>query len=113
MKAILHIVSPFLIVYLEDLVDFAGLEVFVLDFKESNSFFNLGGGFILVLWVVAHPVSIFIIKRIIKIQPKPFDAENLINLFLKLLFVWSGRWDSNPRHPAWEAGILPLNYARF
>lgn len=25
---------------------------------------------------------------------------------------WSGRWDSNPRRPAWEAGILPLNYAR-
>ena len=24
----------------------------------------------------------------------------------------SGRWDSNPRRPAWEAGILPLNYAR-
>src|SRR5262249_26406233 len=26
--------------------------------------------------------------------------------------VQSGRWDSNPRRPAWEAGILPLNYAR-
>ena len=25
---------------------------------------------------------------------------------------WSGRWDSNPRRPAWEAGILPLNYSR-
>lgn len=25
---------------------------------------------------------------------------------------WSGRWGSNPRHPAWEAGVLPLNYAR-
>ena len=24
----------------------------------------------------------------------------------------SGRWDSNPRHSAWEADILPLNYAR-
>ena len=24
----------------------------------------------------------------------------------------SGRRDSNPRRPAWEAGILPLNYAR-
>ncbi len=24
----------------------------------------------------------------------------------------SGRWDSNPRRPAWEADILPLNYAR-
>lgn len=24
----------------------------------------------------------------------------------------SGRWDSNPRHSAWEADILPLNYTR-
>ena len=44
MKAIRHIVSPCLIVYFEDLVVFAGLEVVVLGFKESNSFFNLGGG---------------------------------------------------------------------
>ena len=27
-------------------------------------------------------------------------------------FRQSGRRDSNPRRPAWEAGILPLNYAR-
>ncbi len=25
---------------------------------------------------------------------------------------WSGRWESNPRRSAWEADILPLNYAR-
>jgi hypothetical protein len=25
---------------------------------------------------------------------------------------WSGGRDSNPRRPAWEAGILPLNYSR-
>src|SRR6266700_1014090 len=25
---------------------------------------------------------------------------------------WSGRRGSNPRRPAWEAGILPLNYSR-
>src|SRR5919109_5647480 len=25
---------------------------------------------------------------------------------------WSGRRDSNPPRPAWEAGILPLNYSR-
>src|ERR1022692_2381325 len=30
----------------------------------------------------------------------------------KLLKRWSGRRDSNPRRPAWEAGILPLNYSR-
>src|SRR6185312_16381638 len=26
---------------------------------------------------------------------------------------WSGRRGSNPRRPAWEAGILPLNYSRL
>jgi hypothetical protein len=26
--------------------------------------------------------------------------------------VWSGRPGSNRRRPAWEAGILPLNYTR-
>ena len=29
-----------------------------------------------------------------------------------LVVSQSGRRDSNPRRPAWEAGILPLNYAR-
>ena len=31
----------------------------------------------------------------------------------KSMKLWSGRRDSNPRRPAWEAGILPLNYSRF
>ncbi len=31
---------------------------------------------------------------------------------LNLLKTWSGRRGSNPRRPAWEAGILPLNYSR-
>ena len=31
----------------------------------------------------------------------------------KRLKRWSGRRDSNPRRPAWEAGILPLNYSRL
>src|SRR5450631_2791045 len=26
--------------------------------------------------------------------------------------IWSGRPGSNRRHPAWEAGVLPLNYSR-
>jgi hypothetical protein len=29
-----------------------------------------------------------------------------------LLKSWSGRPGSNRRHPAWEAGVLPLNYSR-
>ena len=28
-------------------------------------------------------------------------------------FIWSGRRDSNPRHSAWEADALPLNYSRI
>jgi hypothetical protein len=31
----------------------------------------------------------------------------------KLLILLSGRRVSNPRRPAWEAGILPLNYSRI
>src|SRR5450432_819297 len=31
---------------------------------------------------------------------------------LKILEEWSGRPGSNRRHPAWEAGVLPLNYSR-
>ena len=26
--------------------------------------------------------------------------------------LWSGRWESNPRQPAWKAGALPLSYSR-
>lgn len=25
---------------------------------------------------------------------------------------WSGRWGLNPRPSAWQADVLPLNYAR-
>src|ERR1700730_11933577 len=34
-------------------------------------------------------------------MPAPVSAE-----------LWSGRRESNPRHTAWEAVVLPLNYAR-
>ena len=27
--------------------------------------------------------------------------------------TWSGRWELNPRQPAWKAGTLPLSYARL
>src|SRR6266404_7685858 len=43
------------------------------------------------------------------------------DVFLTLLKIesenyfrkWSGRRGSNPQHPAWEAGALPLSYARL
>lgn len=31
---------------------------------------------------------------------------------LSRIVPWSGRRESNPRHTAWEAVVLPLNYAR-
>ena len=35
-----------------------------------------------------------------------------LDKFLLVRSNWSGRWGSNPRHSAWEADVLPLNYAR-
>src|SRR5215213_6509919 len=29
------------------------------------------------------------------------------------ILLWSGRWELNPRQPAWKAGTLPLSYARL
>src|SRR5437016_1854696 len=43
---------------------------------------------------------------------EPIGA-NLLWSACNLLKRWSGRGDSNPRRPAWEAGILPLNYSRL
>ena len=39
--------------------------------------------------------------------PAPHVSRITIHVFL-----WSGRWDLNPRQPAWKAGTLPLSYAR-
>ncbi len=39
-------------------------------------------------------------------------SNSAISIRVETLAVKSGRWGSNPRRPAWEAGILPLNYAR-
>src|SRR5262249_36771631 len=41
-----------------------------------------------------------------KPQKSPSDVFDFTKEF------WSGRPGSNRRRPAWEAGILPLNYAR-
>src|SRR3954453_22703667 len=34
------------------------------------------------------------------------------NWSVRLGLLQSGRRDSNPQHPAWKAGTLPLSYAR-
>ena len=36
-----------------------------------------------------------------------------ISVALRLTSSWSGRWELNPRQPAWKAGTLPLSYARL
>jgi hypothetical protein len=41
-----------------------------------------------------------------------YNGISILASFPKLLKSWSGRRGSNPRRPAWEAGILPLNYSR-
>ena len=45
-------------------------------------------------------------------MPKPrMEQEGAAFLYLEV-GDWSGRPGSNRRHPAWEAGVLPLNYSR-
>jgi hypothetical protein len=50
------------------------------------------------------------------IEP-PYEgfADLRLTTWLRALYKagWSGRRESNPRHSAWEADVLPLNYSRF
>ena len=46
------------------------------------------------------------------VLPLPFPVYMWISPFLMDIIKWSGRRDSNPRLPAWEANTLPLSYAR-
>ena len=66
----------------------------------------------------AGPLKMFSFKAM------PKEAFHFVEVFVdvdsrmpadscKLLKRWSGGRGSNPRRPAWEAGILPLNYPRF
>ena len=41
------------------------------------------------------------------------QTEHRLGAVCKVSILWSGRPDSNRRRPAWEAGILPLNYSRL
>ncbi len=43
---------------------------------------------------------------------RSFQGRILVASKTGVLASKSGRRDSNPRRPAWEAGILPLNYSR-
>ena len=50
--------------------------------------------------------------RIRQARPKLLTCDPFGNSTMNCWFVWSGGRGSNPRRPAWEAGILPLNYPR-
>ncbi len=41
-----------------------------------------------------------------------YNQDCDLRLFVKQISKLSGRRELNPRRPAWEADILPLNYSR-
>ena len=43
---------------------------------------------------------------------EPVKIKNELAQRTNSNYLASGRRGSNPRRPAWEAGILPLNYSR-
>ena len=45
-------------------------------------------------------------------RDKPLDGLGGKSGFAYSFAVASGRWDSDPRHPRWQRGALPLSYAR-
>ena len=62
-------------------------------------------------------VGIFSVKRRIVKCETTIEAASLCSfrrftIYASRLPLWSGRWDLNPRQPAWKAGTLPLSYAR-
>ena len=59
---------------------------------------------------LAHPRYVALLHNramIPSFAPKQWDSRLTVPL------LWSERRDSNPQQPAWEAGILPLNYFRI
>ena len=59
---------------------------------------------------LAHPRYVALLHNramIPSFAPKQWDSQSTVPL------LWSERRDSNPQQPAWEAGILPLNYFRL
>ena len=59
---------------------------------------------------LAHPRYVALLHNramIPSFAPKQWDSQTTVPL------LWSERRDSNPQQPAWEAGILPLNYFRL
>ena len=59
---------------------------------------------------LAHPRYVALLHNramIPSFAPKQRDSQSTVPL------LWSERRDSNPQQPAWEAGILPLNYFRI
>ena len=46
------------------------------------------------------------------LRPSPGIKPSTAGRSFRNNIDWSGRRESNPRHAAWEATVLPLNYAR-
>lgn len=59
---------------------------------------------------LAHPRYVALLHNRAMI---PSFAPIKRGLTMQSPFNWSERRDSNPQQPAWEAGILPLNYFRL
>lgn len=51
-------------------------------------------------------------KMVLRVKKTPVIQESERNRNQKRKEEWSGRRGSNPRHQAWEACVLPLNYSR-
>ncbi|AXH72714.1 MAG: AMP-binding enzyme family protein [Caudoviricetes sp.] len=58
--------------------------------------------------------TIYILNGGSTVNTKPTFASNKIKFFHNIIsslcviiFIWSGRWDSNPRHSDWKSEALP------
>ena len=84
-------------------------------FAIRDIFFFAHYGFLQVRQVcarrkLAHPRYVALLHNRAMI---PSFAPIKRGLTMQSPFNWSERRDSNPQQPAWEAGILPLNYFRL
>lgn len=51
-------------------------------------------------------------KAFLSLSTAKVNGSALLPTAVWIVEDWSGRWESNPRHSAWEADVLPLNYTR-
>lgn len=61
---------------------------------------------------IMHPHTDLLFRKQIKKCKAYFTQLYTYGLDGSIIFIWSGRRDSNPRPPAWEASALPLSHFR-